>query len=193
MSKKNKNNPKREPNRSYGKIRSLNVDVRNIVDMMLQSNCKYQEIVEFIKDNADVDVDRSMVCRYARRLNSELKDLRFAQQNLKLFTDEINRYPGIDSTEAIARLLSSKILLAIQELKENAWEDIDPLELIDKSAKLMRVVSYKKDVDIKTQNIKNIAFDSFKEDIFNIMAEENPQLYNSLVEYLNGKEREECL
>ena len=52
-------------------------------------------------------------------------------------------------------------------------------------------ISLKNSTDIKTANLKNVAFESFKEDIFDAMAKENPELYRSLVQFINSKSQEE--
>ena len=52
-------------------------------------------------------------------------------------------------------------------------------------------MSLKNSTDIKTANLKNVAFESFKEDIFDAMAKENPELYRSLVQFINSKSQEE--
>ncbi|MCL2697938.1 MAG: DUF3486 family protein [Oscillospiraceae bacterium] len=181
MSRKNKRN--REPNRAYGKIQSLPADIREAVDEMLRLNYRYREIVDFIHDNTGVEVDNSMVCRYARRLNANLKEIRLAQENMRVMMEEINRYPELDSAEIIVRLLKNRVLEAINNSSIEEWRGIDPLELLDKSAKLMRVATYKKDVDNKIKSITDIAIDSLKTDMAD-MPVKDPALYKKLIEYL---------
>ena len=69
--------------------------------------------------------------------------------------------------------------------------DGSTLKLIEKATALIRAVSLKNSTDIKTANLKNVAFESFKEDIFDAMAKENPELYRSLVQFINSKSQEE--
>ena len=75
--------------------------------------------------------------------------------------------------------------------KEERNQEADPLKLIEKATALIRAVSLKNSTDIKTANLKNVAFESFKEDIFDAMAKENPELYRSLVQFINSKSQEE--
>jgi len=184
MSRRNKKN--REPNRAYGKIQSLPADIREAVDEMLRLNYRYREIIDFIRDNTGVEVDSSMVCRYAQRLNANLKEIRISQENMRVLMEEINRYPNLDSSEIIVRLLKNRVLEAISNSSIENWKDIDPLELIDKSAKLMRVATYKKDVDNKIKSITDIALDSLKADIAD-MQKDKPELYKEFVDYLKNK------
>jgi hypothetical protein len=182
MSKRNKHQ-NREPNRAYGKIQKLPAEIREAVDEMLRLNYKYRDIVDFIRDNANVDVDTSMVCRYAKRLETNLKEIRAAQENMRILMQEVQKYPDLDSSESIARILQSRVLSAIINVDESEWDEIAPLELLDKSAKLMRVVTHKKDVDFKIKNIKEIAIIGLKEELSQ-MQQEDPALYNRLFEYL---------
>ena len=64
------------------------------------------------------------------------------------------------------------------------------MKLIDKATALIRAVSLKNSTDIKTANLKNVAFESFKEEIFDAMSKENPDLYRQLVQFINSKSQE---
>jgi hypothetical protein len=186
MGKRNKAK-NQNTNRSYGKIQTLPVDVRDVVDEMLVQNYRYREIVDFIRDNTSVEVDTSMVCRYARKLSANLRELKIAQENMRVMMNEIQKHPSLDSVEAIARLLSSRVLDAVVKKGEDAWDEIDPLELLDKSTKLIRVATHKRDVDNKIKQITDIAIEGLRED-FADMPSEEPELYRKLVEYLEAKQ-----
>lgn len=178
-------------NRKHSKIDKLPADLREAVDMMLQGDFTYEDVANFIRDNAGITISTTSVWRYATGLNATVESLRIVEQNFRTLMDEMERYPNLDTTEAIARLLSHKVLTAIQNVDESMWSEIDPAELMKQSTNLMRAISYKNDMDVKVKNLKDVAYDSMKEEIYSAMAKENPELYRALVEYLNQQKENE--
>ena len=67
----------------------------------------------------------------------------------------MQKFPQLDTTEGIARLISHKVLQAVQQMDEIALKEADPLKLIEKATALIRAVSLKNSTDIKTANLKN--------------------------------------
>ena len=94
------------------------------------------------------------------------------------------KYPQLDTTEGIARLVSHKVLSAVRELSEDDLKNSDPLKLIDRGIGLIRAVAYKNENDTRVKNLKDVAFESFKEEIFDAMAKEAPELYKQLVQFV---------
>ncbi len=180
----------RKRNRKHSKIDKLPPDLKSAVDMMLQGDFTYAEVADFIRNNAGVDISETSVWRYTQGLNATVQSLRMAQENMRVISEEMDKHPNLDATEAIARLLSHQMIAAIQEMPQEKWQEIDPEKLLDKSTALMRAVSYKKGVDVKTRSVKDMAFESFKEDIFSALSAEKPELYRQLVEYINSRKEE---
>lgn len=106
---------------------------------------------------------------------------------MRTLTEEMAKYPQLDTTEGIARLISHKVLQAVRELNDEALKEADPLKLIDRCTGLIRAIAYKQENDMKVKNLKNVAFESFKEEIFDAMAKEAPELYHQLVKFISER------
>lgn len=174
-------------NRKHSKIDALPTDIKSAVEEMILGNYTYRDICNFVRDTANVTLSEAAVCRYAQGLNVTVQDLRLASENMRTLTEEMAKYPQLDTTEGIARLVSHKVLTAVRELNEDALKDVDPLKLLDRCTGLIRAVAYKNENDIKVKNLKDVAFESFKEEIFNAMAKEAPELYKQLVQFIAAR------
>ena len=177
--------------RKHSKIDSLPSDIKEAVEQMIMGDYTYRDVCDFVRETANVTLSEAAVCRYAQGLNASVQEIRLASENMRALTEEMQKFPQLDTTEGIARLVSHKVLQAVQQMDEIALKEADPLKLIEKATALIRAVSLKNSTDIKTANLKNVAFESFKEDIFDAMAKENPELYRSLVQFINRKSQEE--
>ena len=177
--------------RKHSKIDSLPSDIKEAVEQMIMGDYTYRDVCDFVRETANVTLSEAAVCRYAQGLNASVQEIRLASENMRALTEEMQRFPQLDTTEGIARLVSHKVLQAVQQMDEIALKEADPLKLIEKATALIRAVSLKNSTDIRTANLKNVAFESFKEDIFDAMAKENPELYRSLVQFINRKSQEE--
>ena len=177
--------------RKHSKIDALPADIKEAVEQMILGDYTYRDVCNFVRDTANVTLSEAAVCRYAQGLNASVQEIRLASENMRALTEEMQKFPQLDTTEGIARLISHKVLQAVQQMDEIALKEADPLKLIEKATALIRAVSLKNSMDIKTANLKNVAFESFKEDIFDAMAKENPELYRSLVQFMNCKSQEE--
>lgn len=174
-------------NRKHSKIDALPSDIRSAVEEMILGNFTYREVCDYVRDTADMTLSESAVCRYARGLNATVQDLRLASEDMRTLTEEMAKYPQLDTTEGIARLISHKVLTAVRELDDAALKETDPLKLIDRCTGLIRAVAYKSKNDVTVKNLKDVAFESFKEEIFDAMAKENPELYNQLVQFIAAR------
>lgn len=181
----------RKRNRKHGKIDKLPPDLKSAVDMMLQGDFTYAEVADFIRDNAGVDISVTAVWRYTQSLNATVQSLRMAQENMRVIAEEMDRHPDLDTTEAIARLLSNQMIAAIQDMPQERWQEVSVDKLLSGATALMKAVGYKKGVDIKVQNVKETAFEAMKSELFNALAVDKPELYRQLAEYINSKEAEE--
>ncbi len=176
--------------RKHSKIDALPSDIKEAVEQMILGDYTYRDVCDFVRETANVTLSEAAVCRYARSLNASIQDIRLASENMRALTEEMQKFPQLDTTEGIARLVSHKVLQAVREMDEVALKESDPLKLIEKATALIRAVSVKNASDVKTANLKNVAFESFKEEIFDAMSKENPELYRQLVQFINDKARE---
>ncbi len=176
--------------RKHSKIDALPSDIKEAVEQMILGDYTYRDVCDFVRETANVTLSEAAVCRYARSLNASIQDIRLASENMRALTEEMQKFPQLDTTEGIARLVSHKVLQAVREMDEVALKESDPLKLIEKATSLIRAVSVKNASDVKTANLKNVAFESFKEEIFDAMSKENPELYRQLVQFINDKARE---
>lgn len=174
-------------NRKHSKIDALPTDIKSAVEEMILGNFTYREVCDFVRDNANITLSESAVCRYAQGLNATVQELRLASENMRTLTEEMSKYPQLDTTEGIARLISHKVLTAVRELDDGELKAADPLKLIDRCTSLIRAVAYKNENDIKVKNLKDVAFESFKEEIFDAMAKEEPELYRQLVRFISER------
>ncbi len=174
-------------NRKHSKIDALPSDIKEAVEQMILGNYTYREVCNYVRDTANTTLSESAVCRYAQGLNATVQDLRLASENMRTLTEEMAKYPQLDTTEGIARLISHKVLQAVRELNDEALKEADPLKLIDRCTTLIRAIAYKQENDTKVKNLKNVAFESFKEEIFDAMAKEAPELYHQLVKFISER------
>lgn len=152
----------------------------------MQENFTYAEIADFIKQNG-YDISITSVWRYASNLNASIQQLKMAQENFRVIMDEIGKYPALDTTEGIIRLLSHNILNTIQSAGEDYFKLIEPEKLIKQSTALIRAAAYKSNLDLKNKDILDAGFESVKALVFEAMAKENPELYTEVVKFLDKK------
>lgn len=178
-------------NRKRGKIDKLPYDIRETVDMMINnpSEYRYCDIVDFIRENG-FEVSKSSVARYAQSLNASLEQVMLISNNFRLINDEIAKYPDLDVSEALARITNHKVMEALEHLSPDSMKNVPPEKLIAAVPSLIRAASYKRDIDTKNRSAMTAAYDVFKEDIFEAMAQDNPQLYNQLAAYIKSKQED---
>ena len=177
-------------NRKCSKVDRLPLDVKSTVEqMMLNPTVTYRDIADYIRGKG-YEISISSVQRHAANLNESASTLKMAQENFRVLMDEMSKYPNLDTTEGIIRLLSHNVLEAINSTPEERWKDIDPTKLIAQATALTRAAAYKNKIDIESKELLDRGFDYVKDMIFDMMAKENPSLYNQLEKYLNQKQRE---
>ncbi len=174
--------------RKHSKIDLLAPEVKAEVESMITSNnFTYKEIVEYIRDTTGTQISQQAVFRYAKGLCESLESIRIAQENFKAITQELNRNPNLDTTEGIIQLLSHLLLNYVQNLSEDDLQNADPMKVMKQASELIRVASYKRNLDIKNKELTEMGFDAVKNKVFDAMAQDNPVLYKQLADYLNDK------
>lgn len=85
-------------NRKHSKIDALPTDIKSAVEEMILGNYTYREVCDFVRDTANMTLSESVVCRYAQGLNATVQDLRLASENMRTLTEEMAKYPQLDTT-----------------------------------------------------------------------------------------------
>ena len=165
---------KKAGNRKHSKIDALDPALRETVEQMLLSGSTYSEIVDFLGANG-VGISVASVCRYARAYQAEVQMLNMAQENFRRMMDELDKYPDLDTTEAIIRLTSQNLLNALANTSEEDWQG---------------AAAYKKRVEIQNQDTTEAGLDAVKSLVWQAMAKERPDLYRQVNEFLNSKRQD---
>lgn len=175
-------------NRKHSKIDKLDPAVKETVDEMIKTGAYCREIVAYIKSNG-VSVSMAAVGRYAKNLMSTLDALRMSQENFRAIMEETDKYPNLDITDGILRLLSNQILEAINKMPEEQLKELDFETLSKNAIALTRAAAYKKNVDIKNKDILENGADQFQSFIFEAMAAEEPELYKRVKKFVKSKQK----
>ena len=78
-----------------------------------------------------------------------------------------------------------KMLEAVQAMSPEQLRESDPLKLVNNVAPLVRALSYKSDTVLKNKELKDVAYEAIKEEIFEDMQKTDPELYARFTAYLN--------
>lgn len=173
--------------RKHSIIDKLNPELKATVEEMMKSDFTYQEIADYITEQTEQPISISSVCRYASNLNESVQTLRLAQENFHVIMDEINKYPALDTSEGIIRLLSHNVLESINNTPEEKWQNIDPAALLKQATSLVKAAAYKKNMDLKNEDILSAGFEQVKSMVFEAMAREKPELYKAVSKFLDEK------
>lgn len=179
----------KERRRSTGKVDRLPPQLKDTVEQMLLTGCTYKEIVAFLKENGE-EMSQMAVCTYARKYLATVEMINVAQSNFSMLMDEMNRYPDLDTSEALIRLASHHVLNALTNLDEEQMKEIPVDKLIRQTNALIRAGAYKKRIDLQTRDNYETGLDAVKSLVFEAMAKENPELYRQVSAYLNSKKDE---
>lgn len=169
-----------------GAIDRLPPIIREHVDEMIKSNATYSEIAEYIKSSGN-SVSVSAIQRYAANLMQSIQALRIAQENFRIINEEIEPYKDIDTTDALLMLSCNKLLERLNEAPDEQIQELDLNELIKATAALTRTIAYKKQMNIKNKSLLENGAELFLSNIYQIMAEENPELYKEVKEFTESK------
>ena len=179
----------RRPNRKHGKIDGLSPELKAAVDQMLLSGAIYSEVVDFLAENG-VGISNASVCRYARAYRADLEMLTIAQENFRRMMDELERYPDLDTTEAIIRLTSQNLLNALANASEEDWQRVSVDKMLREANALVRAAAYKKRVEVQNQGAAEAGLEAVKSLVFQAMAKERPDLYEEVAKFLAAKKAE---
>ena len=175
--------------RSYGKIASLPPEVRNAVDnMILTCTVRLPEIQAYIEEQAGVDVSTST--RYGKRLSETYRDLTIAQENFEALRKELEKYPEQDSAEILTRIASHKMMAALVSKSDKDWNEMRADKLLKEISGLTRAMAYKQRVDIQNKDVVSAALDEVQASVFSALADEKPELYRQVVQFLDKKRKE---
>lgn len=175
-----------QPNRKHGLIDGLSPELRDTVEQMLLSGSTYSDIVEYLKKN-DISISIASVCRYAKAYNANVQMLNIAQENFRRMMEEMDKYPDLDTTEAMIRLASQNVFNAIANTEEDAWTKIDKDKLLSSALGLVRAAAYKKRIDLQIKTDMETGLEAVKTLVFEAMGKERPELYGEVTAFLNQK------
>ena len=116
--------------------------------------------------------------------------LNMAQENFRRMMDELDKYPNLDTTEAIIRLTSQNLLNALANTSEEDWQGVSIDKMLREANALVRAAAYKKRVDIQNQDTTEVGLDAVKSLVWQAMAKERPDLYRQVNEFLNSKRQD---
>ena len=97
-------NGKKGGNRKHSKIDTLPPEMKATVEeMIMDGSATYSDIVAYLEQQG-YSLSVSSVCRYAQGYVENLQTLQIAQANFRNMLDELERYPDLDTTEALVRV-----------------------------------------------------------------------------------------
>jgi len=175
--------------RSTGKVDRLPADLKCTVEQMLLTGCTYREIVAFLKANGQ-EMSQMAICTYARKFLATVEMINVAQSNFSILMDEMNRYPNLDTSEALIRLASHHVINALTSVGEEQMKEMPVDKLIKETNGLIRAAAYKKRIEVQNQETYESGMEAVKSLVFETMAKEKPELYKEVSNYLNQKKRE---
>ncbi len=171
----------RKRNRSSGKIDQLPPHLKDTVEQMLLVGRKYWEIVAFLKDNA-YPVSQMAVCRYAQKFLATVEMLQVAQENFRMISEQIDKYPNLDTTEAITRIANQQVLNALTSAPAQVWEEVEPDKLLKNATALIRATAYKRKTDMDVKSDMETALEANKSLLFDVLAKKHPELYDQVMD-----------
>lgn len=180
----------KKKNRKHSKIDKLPDDLRETVEYMLMTGATYDVVVDYLSSHG-VSLSASSVCRYAQGYLAGLEQLKIARENLSRMMEEINKYPNIDTTKAIEHLASHNLLNTLSQMPEERWQELDAKDLVKQSTALIRAAAYKSRIDLQNKTDLEAAWDVVHDVIFDTLAQDEPELYDRVMEY--AKQRKESV
>lgn len=176
--------------RTHSKISRLEPAVRETVDEMIKTGAYYRDIADYIRSHG-VSISVAAVGKYAKNLMSTLDALRMTQENFRIIRDEMDRCPELDITDGILQLLSNQLLDAINKMSDEKLSELDFESVAKNAVALTRAAAYKRNIDIKNKEILENGADKFMAYIFEIMADEDPELYKKVKKFVKSKQEKE--
>lgn len=179
----------RKGRRASGTIDKLQPEMRDTVDQMLLAGDSYREIVEYLEAH-EVQLSQMSVCRYARKFLANAEQLKMAQENMRMVMTEMERYPNLDTTEAILRVASNNVFNALSSAPPEVWEEVSPAKLLKEANSLIRAAGYKRKVDrtLQTDTVK--ALEANQSLLYDVLASKHPELYKQLMDVIAAEKAE---
>lgn len=171
--------------RRTGKIDRLDRQTKDEVEQMILSGVTYREIVDYLKSKG-VELSRMAVCTYAKKFLATAQMLHIAQENFRMLTEELDRHPNLDTTEAIIQIMSNSILNTLANTQPEDWQKISIDKLLREANSLVKVTAYKR----SRRDPGEAAMQDVNGMLFSAMAKENPELYEQVRRFLNSKKEE---
>ena len=168
--------------RKHYAVDKLPPEIRDAVDEMIKADFTYREIVDFVKNSGE-SISVSAIQRYASNLMQTLQNIRVTQANFRALMDEVSEYEDVDFTEPLMHLLCGQLLERINSLSGEQLEEIGIDSVIKNTVALTRAVAYKRNIDIKNKSL----LDRFDNVFFQLLADEQPALYDELKNFLKSK------
>ena len=175
----------KERRRSIGKVDRLPPELKDTVEQMLLTGSTYKEIVTFLKENGE-EMSQIAICTYAKKYLATVEMINVAQ----MLMDEMNRYPDLDTSEALIRLSSHHVMNALTNIDEEQMKDVPIEKLIKETNGLIRAAAYKKRIEVQNRDNYEAGLEAVKSLVFEAMAKDNPELYKQVSAYLNKKKSE---
>ena len=102
----------------------------------------------------------------------------------------MNRYPDLDTSEALIRLASHHVLNALTNVDEEQMKEVPIEKLIKETNGLIRAAAYKKRIEVQNKENYEAGLEAVQSMVFETMAKDNPELYRQVSAYLNKKKSE---
>ena len=112
-----------------------------------------------------------------------LQTLQIAQANFRNMLDELERYPDLDTTEALVRVASQNLMTALTSKKDEDWSAVSVDKLMNQISGLTRAVAYKKRVELQNKSDIEAGTGDLKSALWSAMAKERPDLYKQVSAY----------
>ncbi|MFR8426921.1 MAG: phage protein Gp27 family protein [Roseburia inulinivorans] len=127
---------------TLSKVDRLPPELKDTVEQMLLTGRTYKEIVAFLKENGE-EMSQMAICTYAKKYLATVEMINVAQSNFSMLMDEMNRYPDLDTSEALIRLASHHVLNALTNVDEEQMKEMPIDKLIRQTNALIRAGAYK--------------------------------------------------
>lgn len=176
-------------NRKHSIIDGLDPALKATVEQMLLTNATYSDVVDYLAKQG-VGISVASVCRYAQAYQADVQTLTIAQENFRRMMEELDKYPNLDTTEAIIRIASQNLLDALTKTDESKWDNIKPDKMLKEATGLIRAAAYKKRIEAQNQDTTDAGLDAVKSLVFEAMAKERPDLYQEVSAFLTTKKQE---
>lgn len=175
--------------RSTGKVDRLPPPIKSTVEQMLLTGQTYKEIVSYLAKEGEM-MSQMAICTYAKKFLATVDMIKIAQQNFSVLMEQMDKYPNLDTSEAMIRLASHHVINALTNLDEEQFAAVPVDKLIMQTNGLIRAAAHKKHVEIQNQEKYETGLDEVKSIIFKAMAKDNPELFTQVNNYLKQKKEE---